>query len=132
MRAEQTGNGRVRAWVLVRAESAQEVAQALYKELGHAGGDSFVVVRADAVDYSYNIIIPVDAESEDVLYEVDNVIKGHAGVSETVVVKVENPVPYPPHDAHGYITEREWEAGKDKTIEPGRQLSASPGANPFG
>jgi len=117
---------------LVRAESAQEVAQALYKELGHAGDDSFVVVRADVVDYSYNIIIPVDAESEDVLYEVDDVIKGHPGVSETVVVKVENPVPYPPHDAHGYVTEHEWEVGRDKEIEIGRQEGESPGANPFG
>jgi hypothetical protein len=130
MEEERTGNGRVRAWVLVQAEPAQRVAEGIYKELGHEGGDSFVVVRADVVDYSYNIVIPVDAESQDRLYQVHDMIRGHPGVRETVILEVKMHVPYPPHDAHGYITPQEAEAGKEP-IEAGRQ-GASPGANPHG
>jgi hypothetical protein len=130
MEEKRTGNGRARGWVLVKAESAQEVAEGLYKELGHEGGDSFVVVRADVVDFDYNIVIPVDAESQDMLYQVHDMIKSRSGVSETVIVRVEKHVPYPPHDAHGYITVQEAEAGKEP-IEAGRQ-GASPGANPHG
>ena len=130
MGAESTGNERARAWVFVKAKPAQDVAQGLYEELGHEGGDKFVVVRADVVAFDYNIIIPVDAESQDTLYEVYDMIEGHSGVSEAVIVRVETHVPYPPHDAHGYVTEQEAEAGEEP-IPAGRQ-GASPGANPFG
>jgi len=130
MEEKKTENGRVRAWVLVKAEPAQEVAQGLYNELGHEGDDQFVVVRADVVDFDYNIIVPVDAESEDVLSYVVEQIQGVDGVNETVIVRVKEHVPYPPHDAHGYITAQEAEAGQEP-IEPGRQ-GASPGANAFG
>lgn len=135
MGAKSTGNGRARGWVLVQAEQAQEVAEGLYEEMGHKGGDSFVVVRADIVagsrDFPYNIIVPVDAESKEVLSDLVDQIRGVNGVGEAVIVKVDQHVPYPPHDAQGYITEQEVEAGEDKEIEPGRQ-GASPGANPFG
>ncbi len=133
MEEKKTENGRVRAWVLVEAKSAQEVAKGLYEELGHEGGDSFVVVRADVVDFvdfDYNIVIPVDAESEKVLSDVVEQIQGVDGVNETVIVRVKEHVPYPPHDAHGYITAQEAEAGQEP-IEPGRQ-GASPGFNAFG
>lgn len=127
---EETGNGRVRAWVLVQAKPAQTVAEGLYEELGHEGGDSFVVVRADVVDFDYNIIVPVDAESEDVLSCVVEQIRGVDGVNETVIVRVKEHVPCPPHDAHGYITAQEAEAGQE-SVEPGRQ-GASPGRNAWG
>ena len=130
MVTEETGNGRVRAWVLVEAKSAQQVAEGLYDKLGHEGDDSFVVVRADVVDFDYNIVIPVDAESENVLSDVVEQIRGMDGVNETVIVRIKEHVPYPPHDAHGYITAQEAEAGQE-TVEPGRQ-GASPGFNPFG
>ena len=130
MEEKKTENGRVRAWVLVEAEPAQEVAVGLYKELGHKGDDSFVVVRADVVDFDYNIIVPVDAESENALSDVVEQIRGMDGVNETVIVRVKEHVPYPPHDAHGYITAQEAEAGQE-TVEPGRQ-GASPGFNAFG
>lgn len=130
MEAKRTWNERARAWVLVKARPAQAVAEGLYKELGHEGGDKFVVVRADVVDYPYNIIIPVDAESQDMLYEVVDMINSHPGVSETVIVKVKKHIPYPPHNAHGYVTQQEAGAGEE-LIESGRQ-GASPGANPWG
>jgi len=130
MEEKKTENGRVRAWVLVEAEPAQEVAEGLYNALGHEGDDQFVVVRADVVDFDYNIIVPVDAESEDVLSDVVEQIRGMDGVNETVIVRVKEHVPYPPHDAHGYITAQEAEAGQE-TVEPGRQ-GASPGFNAFG
>jgi hypothetical protein len=118
---------------LVRAERAQDVAEGLYGKLGHEGGDGFVVVRADVVDYDYNLVIPVDAESEEMVHRVVGMIKDHPGVRDTVVVWVQSHVPYPPHDAHGYITVEELEASTkpEELIEPGRQ-GASPGYNGWG
>jgi len=130
MAPEGTLDGRARAWVLVRAERAQELAEGLYDELGHEGGDSFVVIRADIVDFDYNVIIPVDAESWEVVDEVVGMIKDRRGVTDTVVVPVQGHVPYPPQDANGYITQEEAEAGKEP-VEPGRQ-GASPGYNGWG
>ena len=130
MDPETTLSGRARAWVLVRAERAQEVAEGLYDKLGHAGGDSFVVIRADIVDFDYDMMIPVDAESKEMVDAVVGMIKDHPGVTDTVVVRVQRHVPYPPHDANGYITEEEAEAGKEP-VEPGRQ-GASPGLNGWG
>jgi hypothetical protein len=130
MAPEGTVDGRARAWVLVKAERAQELAEGLYDELGHEGGDSFVVIRADIVDFDYNVMIPVDAESWEVVDEVVGIIKDRRGVTDTVVVPVQGHVPYPPQDANGYITEEEAEAGKE-TVEPGRQ-GASPGYNGWG
>jgi hypothetical protein len=130
MAPEGTVDGRARAWVLVKAERAQELAEGLYDELGHEGGDSFVVIRADIVDFDYNVMIPVDAESWEVVDEVVGIIKDRRGVTDTVVVPVQGHVPYPPQDANGYITEEEAEAGKEP-VEPGRQ-GASPGYNGWG
>jgi hypothetical protein len=130
MDPETDPSGRVRAWVLVRAERPQELAERLYDELGHEGGDSFVVIRADIVDFDYNMIIPVDAESREIVNEVVGMIKDRPGVRDTLVARVQRHVPYPPHNANGYITEEEAEAGKEP-VEPGRQ-GASPGYNGWG
>ena len=133
MEPETSLSGRVRALVLVRAERAQEVAGGIYRELGHAGGESFVVVRADVVDNDYNIMIPVDAMSREKVLEVVGIINAQLGVVDSVVVWVQSHVPYPPHDAHGYITEEELEASTkpEEPIKPGRQ-GASPGFNAWG
>lgn len=132
MGMERTESERVRAWVFVQAEQAANAMQGLYRKLGHIGGDRFVVIRADIVDYQpYNVIIPVDAESQEALHEATEKIKGHPGVSETLIVRVEKHIPHIPHNAHGYITKQEAEAGKDKEVKPGRQ-GASPGYNGWG
>jgi hypothetical protein len=126
-------DGRARAWVFVRAEKAQSVAEGIYEELGHQGGDSFVVVRADVVDYDYNIMIPIDAESREMVDYVVGKIQGHPGVEDVVVVWVQSHIPYPPHDAQGYITEDELKASEkpEEDIKAGRQ-GASPGYNGWG
>ncbi len=126
-------NERVRAWLLVRAEDAPNSMQGLYRKLGHEGGKHYVVIRADIVDYQpYNVIVPVDAESEEALQEVSALIKGHPGVRETVIARVEKHIPFPPHDAHGYITQQELREGKDQTIKEYGRQGASPGYNGWG
>ena len=134
MEAERTGNGRVRAWVLVRADEAQEVADRI-RVLDPGKGDDFVVVRADVVEgpdgYPYNIIVPVDAKNKSKLTDVVERIRAVDGVSEAVELRAEKHHPDPPHDAHGYITDQEAGAGTDKDVKPGRQ-GASPGANAWG
>jgi hypothetical protein len=139
MALETRGGGRVRAWVLVRARDPEKVVQRIYEMLRYEGGDEFVVVRADVVDYSHNIVVPVDAESEKALMGVVDVIKGVEGVEKqtATVVPVKMHVPYPPHIANGYIHAAELEAQLAQDIEieeglkPGRQ-AASPGHNAWG
>jgi hypothetical protein len=133
MEPETTVGGRARAWVLVRAERAEDVAERLYERLGQEGGDSWVVVRADVVEYEYNMVVPVDAESAEMVHEVVGMIRDHPGVRDVVVAWVQRHIPYPPHDAHGYITEEELEASTkpEEPIKPGRQ-GASPGYNGWG
>ena len=73
------GDGRARAWVLLQVKSPHHAAHDLYDQLKDEGGDSFVVIRADVVDYEYNIVVPVDAESDEVLETVYGTIKQITG-----------------------------------------------------
>jgi hypothetical protein len=109
-----------------------------YKEnqINELGGDQFVIVRADIVDHSdYNVIIPVDAEDDVGLKEAKSVITGQLGVENLSVVRVKKDghIPWPPHAAHGFITELEVEALpiEQIPIKAGRQ-HASPGTNKWG
>lgn len=133
MGPQNPGNERVRAWVLVRAEPVQGVSAKL-RNLDKKK-DELVVVRADVVagssDLPYNIVVPVDAESDDVLSSVVDDINKLGGVKYAVALKVLEHHPDPPHDGYGYVTDQEAKAGKDPKVKPGRQ-GASPGANPFG
>jgi hypothetical protein len=127
---KETGNGRVRAWILIRTESPEAVAHQLYERLGHEGGDSFVLIRADVVDYHYNIVVPVDAENWDVLQDLFSKVQKLTGAGETAIARVVKHIPFPPHVAHGFVTEEEAAAGGIDT-EVGR-LGASPGHNAWG
>ena len=91
-----------------------------------------MLIRADIVDYQpYNVVVPVDAESEEALQEVSEMIKDHPGVRETLIVRVEKHIPYPPHKAHGYITQQEADLAGIEEARRGRQ-GASPGYNGWG
>jgi len=145
MVATSTGNERVRAWVLFQADSARDVAERLYKVLGHESDDGYVVVRADVVarsdivagpsEFAYNIIVPVDAKSEEALREavrrIKEILDEMNEVRVPVVVMAGPHFPNPPHNAHGYITTEEVEAGRERIEKPGRQ-GASPGHNAWG
>jgi hypothetical protein len=131
------GQNRVRAWVFGWVES-MDMLKRLYKEnqINGLGDNRFVIVRADIVDHSdYNVIIPVDAEDDAGLEEAVSVITGRLDVEvvSTVQVVEEGHIPWPPHAAHGYITEREVDALpiEQIPIKAGRQ-HASPGTNKWG
>lgn len=131
------GENRLRAWVFGWVESADKLKR-LYKteEINGIGEDRYVIVRADIVDHSdYNVIIPVDAEDDAGLEEAVSVITERLEVEVVSTVRVveEGHVPWPPHAAHGYITEREVEALpiEQIPIKAGRQ-HASPGSNKWG
>lgn len=125
------GDERARAWVLLQVKSPHHAAHDLYDQLKDQGEDSYVVVRADVVDHEYNIVVPVDAESDEVLETVYGTIKQITGPSKAVLVRVVEHIPFPPHDAQGYITLEEKEAGENQEIVWGRQ-SNSPGDNAWG
>jgi hypothetical protein len=130
------GQNRVRAWVFGRVDPVK--LRGRYKEnrINGLGGDQFVIVRADIVDHNdYNVIIPVDAEDDDGLEMAVGVITGQLGVKNLSVVRVkkDSHIPWPPHAAHGFITELEVEALpiEQIPIKAGRQ-HASPGTNKWG
>ncbi len=122
---------RARGWILIQSDSPLEVAQALYNELAEAGGDDFVVIRVDVVEYVYNIIVPVDAANRDVLYGVRDIIADRPGVREAIVIPVLQLIPYPPQDAQSFITAEEADLGREPFEKPGRQ-HWSPGRNAWG
>lgn len=137
--AAQTG--RVRAWILVQAQSPQAAARKLYDALGHEGGDSFVVIRTDIVDYDYNIMVPVDAESWKVVDEVHDKVRELTGADQTLVVRVVRHIPFPPHVAHGFVAQEEADVTPFVPPEPGKagrvkeevgRLGNSPGYNAWG
>ena len=130
MGPQNTGNGRVRAWVLIRATPVQGVSTRL-RNLDKKE-DDLVMIRADVLtDSPYNIIVPVDAASETVLSSVVGDIRAINAVTEAVVLKVRQHDPDPPHDASGYITDQEADRGERKPKLAGRQ-DRSPGFNPWG
>ena len=131
MRVTHNEPERVRAWIMAQVDSPHDAAQQLYEEMGNKGDDHYVVIRADVVDYVYNLIIPVDAENWEWLSEVHGMIRDLTGVKHTVVIPVVRHIPFPAHDAQGFITEREVAAGAAKGLKPGRQ-SHSPGENAWG
>jgi hypothetical protein len=117
---------------LIRTESPEAAAHHLYEELGHQGGDSFVLVRADVVDYHYNLVVPVDTENWDVLQDLFCQIQRLTGAREAAMVPVVMHIPYPPHLADGYVDEEEAKADtRPEEIKIGRQLN-SPGMNAWG
>ncbi len=100
------------------------------------GDDRFVILRDDIVDHSdYNVIIPVDAEDDAGLEEAVSVIGEQLEARNVSIVKVveDGHIPWPPHAAHGFITEREVEALpiEQIPIKAGRQ-HVSPGTNKWG
>jgi hypothetical protein len=121
---------RARAWILVQAESPHEAARALYESLAEKGGDDYVVIRADVVDYVYNMVIPVDLAGWELLEEVHQLIREITKAKYSTVIPVVQHFPFPPHDAQSFITTEEVEAGHWR-IEPGRQ-HWSPGENAWG
>lgn len=123
--------GRMRAWLLLQVESPQKVATGLYDALRDEFGDDCVVIRADIVDYVYNLVIPLDASTPEIMAAVHDKIVRLTGAKHHVIVPVIEHIPYPPSDAQGYITEEEVALGHEKTLLPGRQ-HASPGANAWG
>ncbi len=136
---------RVRAWVLIRVEVAPGAeppyaeAQRVYDVLGYKQGQEYepwtksVVVRAEVVDYHYNIVVPVDAESLEALQYLVCEIQKLTGATQTAVLRVlAPPNPFPPHAADGYITREEaGEYDDDGQVIVGRQRT-SPGVNPWG
>ncbi len=122
---------RTRAWILVQVDSPHDAAQTLYDTLWEEGDDNYVVIRADVVDYVYNVVIPVDAANPVALEAARQRILEITGATQIVVIPVVHLVPSVPHNAHGFITAAEARAGHERVDRPGRQ-HWSPGANPWG
>lgn len=122
---------RVRAWILIQSDAPLEEAQRLYDNLVDEGGDQYVVIRADVVDYEYNIVVAVDAENMGAFHLVQRRILDFLPARRIAVLPVVQFIPAVPHDAQGFITDAEYAAGADKVLGSGR-IHHSPGANAWG
>lgn len=137
MVTDTTGHERVRAWLLATAEDPESAATALYSKLGYEGGDEWVVVRADFVEGAHDIVIPVDAASEDALMAAVERIESLNLLEEITMLRVRVSVPFPPHVANGYVTHGELAEQHAKGIDIGEYIRAgrqghSPGFNAWG
>jgi hypothetical protein len=138
---EESGNGRVRAWLLLKDTTEEDLRAKKEKIKKKDLGKEYpqvVVIRADLVqsaELGYRMVIPIDiavSEYDRVLGE----IRGEVGSESLAVLRVvdgEHDPPIP-QDASGFISEGELKAGHIKKIDevlPGRQ-DYSPGFNPWG
>ena len=145
---------RARAWVLVKAGNPRKFANALAAEYrdhgrGHEfglGGDELVVVRADVVDGEKNVVIPVDAMSDEILEtfvekirqndfenEEAQIDKGEGALDISVLkVKAGGHNPMPPHRSSTYVTAREQGIDREPDYGDGGRHPQSPGRNPWG
>ena len=127
----QAGSERVRAWVLAKSMDAAQAAQALSAYFTQ-GGDEYVLVRADVVEGEVNLIVPVDAASQEALDGVLEIIRGATGDISPTVARVVSHFPDPPHRAHTFVTGDELDRDPvDEYSPPGRHPK-SPGSNGWG
>jgi len=124
---------RMRAWILIQVESPHDAAQKLYNALWEEGGDGYVVIRADVVTYEpFNLVVPLDVEDSTALDYVLHRIGELITPTQTAILQVSEHFPSVPHDAHGFITQNEYDEGHEKpSFRPGRQ-HWSPGMNAWG
>ena len=125
---------RIRAWLFIHTEEVREAIKRI-KELLTEGGEQYVVVRADHVKSSrkfpFNLVIPIDAQDEEVLEEIVEQLVKMSGAERHVVAMVRHHTPYPPQAAHCFLTDQETEGDSDWP-EGGGRYPKSPGRNPWG
>lgn len=131
MSTEKKNEKRTRGWILLQVDSPDKTAEKLYEAVRDEGDDDYVIIRADVVDFVYNLIIPVDAANEDQLKEAHKRIVAVTGAKQSVTLPVLQTFPRVPHDAHGFITPEEAEHGHEHIPKAGRQ-HWSPGQNAWG
>ncbi len=132
------GDGRVRAWVLVRARDADQAAKALTADLKR-GDNKYIIIRADRVQWEVgsfarevNLIVSVDAASQDDLKGVLQTIRTTTGDSAPAVATVRGHYPWPAHSAHTYVTHAEFDKDPDDAYRPPGRHPKSPGRNGWG
>ncbi|NOR89089.1 MAG: hypothetical protein GQ524_02445 [Anaerolineales bacterium] len=135
----QIDAGRVRAWLLIKAKDPVAAAQTIFRNWGESrkNDEDYFVIRADEVDCDYNIVVPVDTDSDPNLQKLVGLITGVDGVKSITVAKVKEYNPLPSYLAHGYISQQEADyAHKNKMLppddKPGKIKKNSPGDNPWG
>jgi hypothetical protein len=100
------------------------------------GDDQYVIVRADVVEGgSSNVVVPVDAASEDDLNDVLDLLRAAPGVEgELTVLKVKEKGhnPWPPHRSHTFVTEEEFDEFEVDEYKPPGRHPKSPGRNGWG
>ncbi len=133
------GDGRVRAWVLVRARDADQAAKALTADLT-LGANRYIIIRADRVQWEVgsfarevNLIVPVDAASQIDLERVLETIRTATGDSAPAVATVLGHYPWPAHSAHTHVTPAEFAEDPDPAYSPpGRHPPTPGGRNGWG
>jgi hypothetical protein len=135
---ESAIGGRIRAWVLGKSEEAEETAKAIGQliddEMARAPAgrrDDLIIVRADVVQGEYDLVVPVDAASEDALATALEMIEG-AGLKEPKTLRVQTHNPAPPHKASTYVTAKELEDHPAQEFTPAGRHPKSPGRNAWG
>jgi hypothetical protein len=130
----ENGEVRTRAWVLIQADDPAGLSGEI---LALDNENDLVVVRADTVDGGFgNLVAAIDCDP-DYYEEAKGSMMALDGIQNIwfLVVTAHNPgSPNAPHDATGFITEPEFDAGEHQgelEVSAGRQ-DHSPGFNPWG
>ena len=96
-------SGRVRAWVLAKAQNPADAAERIWNE--EVGVDKTMIVRADVVSGAQpkNIVVPVDAADRNGLDAAKTIITRETGDRALTVAEVDSHHPSDPHSGRGQM-----------------------------
>ncbi|MEK6588740.1 MAG: hypothetical protein AABY97_07865 [Chloroflexota bacterium] len=121
---------RVRAWVFFKVEDAGEAARKIAVHF-REGGDDWIIVRADVVEGDPNLVVPVDAASDDQFKAVLEILRKEVGAEKSYGL-VKNHYPDPAHKAYCFVTPGEHGRHRDPAYDPPGRHPKSPGGNAWG
>lgn len=118
-------------WLLFQVENPAAAATRV-SDLFCAGGNHFVVIRADVVRGSgFNLVVPLDAAANTWPSAV-RLIEKVVGARPVVAARVFSHHPAVPHRAPCFVTRAEYELHPLREFDPPGRHPKSPGANPWG
>jgi len=122
---------RRRGWLLFQVANPAAAATRV-SDLFCAGGDHFVVIRADVVRGSgFNLVVPLDAAANTWASAV-RLIETVVGAPAVATARVLSHHPAVPHRAPCFVTRTEYTLHPLREYDPPGRHPKSPGANPWG
>lgn len=109
MASQETSNNCTRGYVFAVASEPDNIAERILQINKDLKEEEGFIIRADTMKSPsvYNLVIPFNVISEEILNNIATQIKEIPGIEEINISIVDNYYPHPPHNAIGIICARE-------------------------